>query len=276
MILIADSGGTKTEWVLCENGVLKGRFQTDGINPFITSEERISEIISKQVREQLHRNSPGKIYFYGAGCSSTENKELLHKHLRNTFGSACIEVEHDLLAAARALCGKEKGIVSILGTGSNACVFNGETITKQITSLGFYLGDEGSGAYIGKTLLNSFFYNELPEELHQKFVECYHLSLNDVLDTVYKKPAANAYLASFTRFLKDEIDHPYCIALVTDCFDLFFKKHVNKWGGNLTVHALGSVAYHFKDQLILAAIENNKQIGNVLLNPIEGLINYHR
>lgn len=280
MILIADSGSTKTDWVTIEeNGKVLEEVTTEGINPFVTPEQTIEQIIGNNLLVQLKNHTPKKIFFYGSGCSTPEKKQLLSNILKKKFLDAnTIEVDHDLLAAARAACGKHKGIAAILGTGSNSCVFDGVHIIDHIPSLGYILGDEGSGSHIGKTFLIAYLYGELPQSVEEAFKYYQKSSLEEILDAVYKKPSPNTYLASVCQFIKNHTNDIYIQEMVRACFQLFFEKHLNKYKNHhlKEIHCVGSIAYYFDDLLSEVAKSNGYKLGNIYKNPMDGLISYHK
>ncbi len=276
MMLIADSGSTKTHWCVID---AKGKklIQTIGINPYQMNNEAIKEVLEKELYPYLSSEKIKNVHFYGAGCSTDQKCNLIDSVLQDFFKTATIEVHHDLLGAARALCGHEKGIACILGTGCNSCYYDGNEITEQIYSLGYVLGDEGSGAYMGKLLIRDFYQDRLPAEIHQLFREEFNPVLEQILDNIYNQPRPNRYLASFCPFLLKNIDHPYIYELVSNSFDDFFSKYVLKFkeAENAKIHFLGSIAFHFKDVLKASAQKAGLQIGKIYDSPIEGLVDYH-
>ena len=276
MMIIVDSGSTKTHWCLIdENG--EKLIQTLGINPYQMNNEAIQEVLKKELSPYLNGEVVTNVHFYGAGCSTDQKCNLLDTVLQDFFTAANIEVHHDLLGAARALCGREKGIACILGTGCNSCYYDGETITDQIHSLGYVLGDEGSGAYIGKLLIRDYYQGTMPYEIQQPFREDYSPVLENILDRVYNHPQPNRYLASFCPFISKNISHPYLYNLVSSSFDEFFQKHVLKFEEAKTskIHFLGSVAFHFSDILKESAQKAGLLIGKIYESPIKGLVDYH-
>lgn len=276
MILIADSGSTKTDWcALLANGQ-RIHLAGEGINPYFQNKSDVIRIASETLVQHVPE-PPQYIFFYGAGCSSPDKKAMVAAGLQDVFAEAIIEVEHDMLAAARALCGNSKGIACILGTGSNSVLFNGETIEEDVPSLGFILGDEGSGAYLGKELIRKFLYKELPEWLHEAFVKEYALNKDQILEQVYKKPLPNRYLATFSPFIHAHIDTPEMHDLVYHAFEGFIKHHINKYTGyhHTSMHCTGSVAYYFKNILEEVCRDYHIHLGNVVRSPLEGLTNYH-
>jgi N-acetylglucosamine kinase-like BadF-type ATPase len=276
MMLIADSGSTKTHWcVIDAQG--KKLIQTIGINPYQMNNEAIKEVLEKELYPYLSSETIADVHFYGAGCSTHQKCSQIDSVLQDFFKTANIEVHHDLLGAARALCGHEKGIACILGTGCNSCYFDGKEITDQIYSLGYVLGDEGSGAYMGKILIRDYYQNRLPAEIQQLFKEEYNPVLEHILDNIYNQPRPNRYLASFSPFICKNIAHPYLHELVSSSFDDFFSKYVLKFNEAQTtkIHFLGSIAYHFSDILKESAQKAGLQIGKIYESPIQGLVDYH-
>lgn len=275
MILIADSGSSKTDWRIIDKLGNISIQKTIGLNPYYqTKGDIINSIFSsfeKTVFEQVY-----KIYFYGAGCRD-EGKVLMKKALELSFKNAEVWVENDLLAAARATCGTSKGIACILGTGANSCLYNGCEIIDHIPPLGFVLGDEGSGAFLGKKLINAYFKRELPKELANRFQKHYKISESVVLQNVYKQEFPNRYLAKFTRFLHHNLGHPFVKQFLHESFLQFFSKNVIKYDGYLEcpVHFTGSISFYFNDVLRYTASELNISLGKVLESPIAGLSLYH-
>ena len=280
MILIADSGSTKTEWVLLNGKQIIAELYTQGINPYFQSGVQIAAIVNDELLPQLpFVNAPlvTHIYYYGAGCSSSEKCEMIEQALAPFFIHAVKEINHDLLAAARAACGNEKGLAAILGTGSNSCLFDGQHIVSNQPSLGFILGDEGSGGYIGKELLKQFLYHELPADLHQLFNNQYQLTKEMVLEHIYKNSMPNRYAASFVPFVAQYIQHPYLQQLVCTSFDEFFKRHITSYTNysSYSLSAVGSVAYVFQQQVKIVAAQYQIAIKHIFQKPMEGLIHYH-
>ncbi len=280
MILIADSGSTKTHWRLVNNEKQILAIATQGINPYFQSEEKIISILRTELI--THINSPSsvsEIFFYGAGCGSPEKNKMMTFLLSTTFSNAYVQVYNDLLGAARALCGKEKGIAAILGTGSNTCYYNGETITehRESSGLGYILGDEGSGAHIGKTFIKAYLNKELPATISDHFYESYKLMKEDILDAVYKKPMPGRFLASFSNFIHKHISDPSLSAIVTECFNQFFDKHICKYSQhkNVPLNCVGSVAFNYKSILEQVANSKGVSIGKIVASPIDELTRYH-
>ncbi|MGB1120641.1 MAG: N-acetylglucosamine kinase [Saprospiraceae bacterium] len=279
MHLIADSGSTKTAWRLIKSESTIIPLETIGYSPqYITTDEMIDdlkEILIPQL--PVLTNDISKISFYGTGCSTPRTVTIIQLALENVFEKAEIEVNHDLLGAARALCGHSSGVACILGTGANSCLYDGQFITDNIPSVGFMLGDEGSGGYLGKQLVRAYFYRELPEDLELAFAKKYQLTRDDMLLNVYKKSAPNRYLASYTKFLSEYLEHPFVWQFVKNGFQDFLDAMVLKYENieNLPINFLGSIAVHFQPVLEAVLLENNLHFGRVIHNPVRELVRYH-
>ena len=278
MILIADSGSTKTDWCVVEKGELVQQIFTKGTNPFFQSEEEISNEIATALLPELKTNEFEAVYFYGAGCGFPDKIAVVHraltKHL-NVAGN--VEVATDMLAAARGLCGREAGIACIMGTGSNSCYYDGESIVANVSPLGFILGDEGSGACLGKLMVGDLLKNQMNPELKEKFLAQFNLTPADIIDRVYRKPFPNRFLASLSPFLAQNISDPCVHDLVLNSFKAFFKRNIMQYENyqNLKVNLIGSVAYYYKEVLAEAAEAMGIQLGTIIQSPMEGLIKYH-
>lgn len=277
MKLIADSGSTRTTWLISDCSLHVQEIQTTGINPFYQTEEEISELVLHSLIPNLKKEiSVEEIYFYGAGCAFDDKKQMVANALRSGFPDAHMEVESDLLGAARGLFQHESGIACIMGTGSNSCEYDGKTIIKNVSPLGYILGDEGSGAVLGKLFIGDCLKNQLPEWLRDKFLDEYELTPAMILDRVYKQPFPNRFLASFTPFLSAHLEEPSIFNLVYDAFDSFFARNVAQYNtGNLSLGFIGSIAWHFRDVLEIVASEHQLEISSITKNPIEGLAAYH-
>ena len=278
MILIADSGSTKTDWCVVENGQPIQQISTKGINPFFQSEEEISNEIATALLPQLKTSELDAVYFYGAGCGFPDKIAMVHraitKHLQIKRE---VEVNTDMLAVAHGLCQHEAGIACIMGTGSNSCYYDGKQIVSNVSPLGFILGDEGSGAVLGKLLVGDILKNQMTPELKEKFLKQFGLTPADIIDRVYRKPFPNRFLASLSPFLAQNIDEPCIHALVLGSFKSFLKRNVMQYENfrNSKVHFIGSVAFYYKTILAEAAQEMNIQLGTIIKSPMEGLIKYH-
>lgn len=275
--LIADSGSTKCEWSLINDGKKK-TIITQGISPYFLNSEQIILLLQKELMPKLKNVTVDEIYYYGTGLSNANNVKIVKIALKKLFTTAIIDANHDLLAAARALCGNKKGIACILGTGSNSCYYNGKKIVKNSPGLGYVLGDEGSGAYLGKKVIQYYLYNTFDEDLMNRFEKQFNTNKNEILESVYKKPLANRYLATFAKFLADNRGHFMVENIIEDCLNDFFFTHLNKYSESwiLPIHFVGSVAYGFKDILKDLCSSYELELGTVLKKPMEGLINYHK
>lgn len=278
MILIADSGSTKTDWCLVEHGEVLQQIFTKGTNPFFQSEEEISNEIAANLLPQLKTAETDAVYFYGAGCAFPDKIETVRRAiLRHLQVKGEVEVSTDMLAAARGLCGHRAGIACIMGTGSNSCYYDGEKIVQNVSPLGFILGDEGSGACLGKLLVGDILKNQMTPELKEKFLSQFNLTPADIIDRVYRKPFPNRFLASLSPFLAQNLNEPCIHSLVLNSFKSFLKRNVMQYDyQNHEVHFIGSVAYYYKDVLAQATDEMDIRLGTILKSPMEGLIAYHR
>ncbi len=274
MILIADSGSTKTDWCLAEQGNSVFRFQSKGLNPYFVSDEEMEAEVQALI-PRFTGHTPEAVYFYGAGCTFDKIgrvKQLLAHCLRVEH----VEVASDALAAARSTCGYAAGISCILGTGSNACFYDGKEIAASVSPLGFILGDEGSGAVLGKLLVGDLFKGMMSEELKNDFLKTYNLTLGEVIDRVYRQPFPNRFLASFTPFIRQHLDSTPMHHLVLSSFKAFIRRNV--MGLNRPsekVNFVGSVAFFFQDVLKEAADECGIKLGTIVQSPMEGLLAYH-
>ena len=278
MILIADSGSTKTDWCVVEKGELVQQIFTKGTNPFFQSEEEISNEIATALLPELKTNEFDAVYFYGAGCGFPDKIAVVHRALTKHLNVAGdVEVATDMLAAARGLCGREAGIACIMGTGSNSCYYDGESIVANVSPLGFILGDEGSGACLGKLMVGDLLKNQMTPVLKEKFLAQFNLTPADIIDRVYRKPFPNRFLASLSPFLAQNISEPCVHDLVLNSFKAFFKRNIMQYENyqNLKVNLIGSVAYYYKEVLAEAAEAMGIQLGTIIQSPMEGLIKYH-
>lgn len=278
MIGIVDSGSTKTDWCLVDHSGEK-RVRTAGMNPYFQSEEEMAEALRTQllpVLEEMKAEPMEAIYFYGAGCATEAVNQKVEQAIRRFFPVA-VEVQSDLIAAARALCGHEAGIACILGTGANSCAFDGERIVEQVSPLGYVLGDEGSGAVLGKRLVGDVLKHQLSPVVEQLFFGETELTAAAILDKVYRQPFPNRFLASLVPFVKRHIDEPSLRRLVEDNFRAFFVRNVNGYAlaQSHPVHFVGSIAFHFQEQLERVVAEQGLRMGRIMQSPMEGLIRYH-
>lgn len=280
MMLIADSGSTKTAWRYISPDRQIHQHFTQGFNPYFQTKDQISaEIKNVLLPELIVKNGeqPEKVFFYGAGCSSEDKCRIVKEAIGENFPGSEIEVHHDLLGAARATCGRNEGIVAILGTGSNSCLYDGDEIVDNVPSLGFILGDEGSGAHLGKALVRAWVYRELPKELNKRFEERFKTTKDEILESVYKKPLPNRYLASFSKFVFQNSTEPFIAAMVARCFEEFFDRHIVKYSGYdvLPMNVVGSVGFYYSNILRAVATEKGVFIDKILEAPIAGLSLYH-
>ena len=276
MILIADSGSTKTDWCIVFNGTLIKRIGTKGINPFFQSEEEIQQELTASLLPQLPEGTINSVYFYGAGCTP-EKAPVLRRAIADSLPViGNIKANSDMLAAARGLCGHEAGIACILGTGSNSCFYNGKEIISNISPLGFILGDEGSGAVLGKLLVGDILKNQMTPGLKEKFLEQYNLTPAEIIDRVYRQPFPNRFLASFSPFLVEHLDEPAIRELVLNSFKKFLKRNVMQYDyQHARVHFIGSVAFYYKELLSEACKAMGIHLGTIIKSPMEGLIKFH-
>ena len=279
MIAIVDGGSTKCDWVILENdGTEVLKTETVGFNPNIIKPELITVEIEKNQALTKFKDYLENIFFYGSGCGTPENKLIVEREIQKVFNTAQIRVKEDLLAAAYAAYRGVPAIVCILGTGSNACYFDGENVKTELPSLGFLIGDEGSGSALGKQLVRHYFMKKLPSDLHQQFTEIYQLNIDDLLKNMYHNPRANAYMADFTRFIVDRKTHPYFQNFIYKELKNFLEFQVMPYQEcrESEINFIGSIAYFFEDSLRAAASDFHFKIGTVVQRPIESLVNYHR
>ncbi len=274
--LIADSGSTKTEWCLID-GTKKTTIKSQGMSPYFINAAQIENIVIDEVVPFIKKDVD-EIFYYGTGCSGSANKRIVKQALQNVFANAKIIVETDVDGAAKALCGKDKGIACILGTGSGSCFYNGKKIMKMNPGLGYILGDEGSGAYLGKKVVQYYLYHTFDEDLRARFDARFVTNSTEILNAVYKQPLANRYLASFSIFLAENRGHYMIENIIEDGFNDFFYNHICKFSESwsLPVHFTGSIAFGFKDVLAEMCASYQLQLGNVLKDPMAGLIKYHQ
>ena len=279
MIIIADSGSTKCDWlVLNDSWEIVNHINTMGLNPYFHDEVFILSILTKSAEIREIQNQVKQIYFYGAGCSNLHYKGIMKTGLQNVFTSAKISVNHDLMAAALAGYEKKPVIACILGTGSNSCYFDGNQIVSGPPSLGYIVGDEASGSYFGKILLNAYFYKKLPEDLHKEFENEYQINILDFSKRLYGKQNANVFLASFMKFISERKEHPYFKTIINNGFKLFLENHVKYFKNYQEVETnfIGSVGYYFQDELTAVATELNIKVGEFIQKPVFNLVEMHK
>lgn len=276
MILIADSGSTKTEWCIAEKGVPIRQIITAGTNPYFQTQEEIDEEIKNTLSPVIASYPIEAVYFYGAGCAFPEKNRLIAEVIRS-YLPVTVEVYSDLMGAARSLCGKEAGIVCILGTGSNSCFYDGAEIVGHTPPLGYILGDEGSAAVLGKQLVSDCLKYQLPDTLCQKFLQQYGLTPEILLERVYKQPFPNRFLAGLSRFLFENLTEQPIYNLVYNSFRSFLVRNILAYEGSSTcpIHCTGSVAYYYKQVLKAATVSLGLTLGKVEKAPMPGLVAYH-
>jgi len=274
--LIADSGATKAEWVLIGEG-RKKTIYTQGISPYFLDTAQVGQLVDQELKQKIKNVEVDEVYYYGTGCSNAENAKSIKKALQKLFTGSRIEVNTDLMAAARAVCGDQKGIAAILGTGSNSCYYNGKNILKNSPGLGYVLGDEGSGAYLGKKVIQYYLYNTFDDDLRALFDAKFVTTQVEILDNVYKKPLPNRYLAGFTMFLAENRGHYMIENIIEDGLNDFFFQHLCKYNEvwKYPVNFVGSVADGFKDVIQQLCSSYEFELGNILKNPMQGLVKYH-
>ena len=284
MLLIADSGSTKTDWCLCNQGAIVQNIQTQGINPYHQTEEAIEEVLLSEFLPQLTaqsskltaQSSQLKVLFYGSGCANETACNRIKEALFKVLGSEDVTIHSDLLGAARALCGHDEGIACVLGTGSNSCLYNGKEIIANTPPLGYILGDEGSSAVLGRRLVGDCLKNQLPEALRTEFRAEYQLTQEIILEKVYRQPLANRFLASLTPFLSKHREVPEVHKLLVESFTDFFVRNVKQYRRPwLPIHFVGSIANAFPAELKEAAESLGMELGTILQSPMEGLLKYH-
>jgi glucosamine kinase len=277
MILVADSGSSKTDWLLAVPNEQPKAFKSVGLNPYFLTEKEITKILQEQIPD-LAAYAPeiSEIYFFGAGCSSPDRHEIVSNALSTLFPQSYISVDSDLLASAYATCGHEKGFCCILGTGSNISFFDGEEIHDGKHGLGYVLGDEGAGTIIGKTLVTDFLYGRMPHDINIQFNDTYHLDKQTVIENVYQRPKANTYLATFSKFLYGIRYTEYAQALLKTVFQEFVDINVKSYPNynKFKCHFVGSIAYIFSDELHAICEENGVHVGKIIRQPINDLLEF--
>lgn len=278
MIAIADSGSTKTDWVILNEDLTENfRTETIGFNPYHIDADSIGQEISKNLKLKEIAEQVKSVYFYGSGCSNESAIEIVKNGLKTIYTNADFSINHDLLAACYAVYRGKPAMVCILGTGSNACYFDGENIKEATPSLAYILGDEGSGCYMGKKLVHAYFTKKMPKDLKVKFKEQYDLDIVTLNENVYKKPLANAYLASFSKFVYENKEHTFMQHLIFNSMRDFFENQVlpNPEARFSEVNFIGSIAHFFEDEIKTAAANLHLEVGQIVRKPIDSLVNYH-
>jgi len=277
MFLIAESGSTKTEWILAGKDSGIKSFSTIGLNPFYTDRARFIDTITEKIVPQLDTGKVENIYFYGAGCSTKTNVDLIKKCLSQYFKDAGIFIHTDLLAAARALLYDRSGFVAILGTGTNTGIYNGQKIKESIDSLGYIMGDEGSGSYIGKKILGEYMRGYMPGDLKKDFNNEYTISRDEVFDNLNNKPLPNRYLGNFCRFAGKNIGHEYIRDIVREAFNDFFMNIVVHYPSfkKYELNISGSVGFVFRDILKETSAAFEMNTARIIRSPVKDLVKYH-
>ena len=275
MILICDCGSTKAEWVVLDGDAVVKRFITNGFNPNFTDNMTMNKIIGEALNS-IDNQDISNIYFYGSGCGSDGNQLKIKLIFSKLCCNAKTEVYPDTLAACHALFGRNPGVACILGTGSNACVYDGENITQSVASLGFMIGDEGSGCHIGKRIVHDYFLGLMPEDLRTKFDEKYHLDRETFLKKVYQGEQPSRYLAEFAMFAMDNIDNQYIVKLVGGCFEEFINVGMRLATSLHDIAFVGSIAFTFQNILLQVLENHNIKCSKILKNPMDGLIEYYK
>lgn len=277
MKLIIDSGSTKMGWILLDGQEVKAHFVTKGFNPNYSDIQHLESLVETQ-NFASQSNKIHSIHYYGTGCGNEQNCQLIKDVFQRHFPKAEITVTHDLMAACHALLGHEKGIACILGTGSNACVYDGDNIVESGVSLGYLVGDEGSGMHIGKEVARAYFYGFMPVDLRQKFEAEYPLELKDFVQRLYHEEQPSKYLATYARFAGEYQSHPFIRDLVKGCFKTFIEAFVLRFenANIMNVSFVGSVAFHFQNILRESLVSYGLALGEVMSSPAEGLIRYYQ
>ncbi|MBB6274483.1 N-acetylglucosamine kinase-like BadF-type ATPase [Pedobacter cryoconitis] len=275
MILVADSGSSKTDWLGYKDGKTIS-FSTQGINPYFLNAQDIFKIFSKMKVTEEFAEDVREIYFYGSGCSTPDKHEVISNGLSLYFTKAFISVENDLIGCAYATCGNEKGLICILGTGSNVSYFDGVSTYDSNYGLGYILGDEGSGTTFGKKMVTSYLYKQMPEDLRTLFEKEFNTDKETIITNVYQKPFPNTYLAGFSRFMYTNREHPFINQILIDGFQEFIDVNIKNFKDYKTLdcHFVGSVAYYYQDTLKQVCELNGLKIGRIMQKPIEGIYNY--
>ena len=275
MILIADSGSSKTDWRLIDKDVIS-QYSCIGLNPYFVNKVKVVSELNETFAA-INKLSVTEVHFYGSGCSSESRSQVITDGIKSVFPIAEIHVYHDLLGAARAACGKNRGVAGILGTGSNCCLFDGVQVIQEYRSGGFILSDEGGGVDIGKRILKSFIEGRMDEDLKNRFVKRYKTDVDEILEALYKKPFPNKYIANFSQFAYHNRENPFISELLQNSFRAYFQNMVSRYDDyqTLPLNLVGSIAFYYQEVIRKVALEFNVQVGNVLEKPISGLTLYH-
>lgn len=276
--LVADSGSTKTDWCFIRKGKKPLYFKTPGINPYLQNREAISTMLKEELPWDCKKNKVEQIIYYGAGMGSKENQASMNAILKAHFAASKAEVQTDLMAAAKALCGDQKGIVAILGTGSASCFYNGKKIKEQQPSLGFIAGDEGSGNHMGKRILQYYAYDTFDYELKMAFEMNFGNDISAIISKMYSESYPNRYLASFVSLLAQNRGHYMVENIVEDCLNDFFQTSILKYreSWNNPLFFSGSVAYEFRDVIANLCSQYELELGKIEKAPLDSLVKYYR
>jgi glucosamine kinase len=277
MILIADAGATKIQWVVIQEGKASATYETAGFNPYFMEPRILLDAVEKDLVPFINPGYIRQIYYYGAGCSTMFKCNIVEDVLKEVFDNADFEIHHDLLGAARALFGRKEGIACILGTGSNSCLYDGKNILENVTSLGYLFGDEGSGAYLGKLWLTEYLRGRMPAHLKEKFDKRYGYTLENILDSVYSKPHPNQFLSSFSLYMGDLKEDEFVKKLVLKNFQDFFTEQITQYTNfqEQPLGIIGSVGFYFQDIFKQVAAGYDLKVSRIIQSPIEGLVDYH-
>ncbi len=278
MLLIADAGSTKIDWVLLEKDQTMAFVQTDGFNPYYSDPAILKNILADKVLQKINPENIKSVIFYGSGCSTPAKQDLVSSILKKYFPASAIEVHHDLLASAHALLGDLPGIACILGTGSNSCLYDGDDVVENVPSVGYFYGDEGSGTDFGKQLIEHYLRNSLPENIKSDLEKEFDLSFEKAMDAIYNNSMPNRFFASFSPFILKHKEDSFIKNIIENAFDRFFTFQVKKYTdySNHKICFVGSVAFHYQEILRHAAAKYELTVGKVIPNPVEGLIEYYR
>jgi glucosamine kinase len=273
---IAESGSTKTIWVFLNGDQEHMRVESIGLNPFFVDVDEVRQVTA-EVGRKVGIEELNTVHFYGSGCSSPDRNQRISDGINLAWKTKNVRVYHDLLAAARALCQRESGIVGILGTGSNSCVYDGTEITDNIPAMGFMIGDEGSGTSIGRRLLQAWSYREMENNVKKAFELKFSLTKEKALHALYYEPKPNRFLASLASFCADHIEDPFIKDILHESFEGFVLRHIKKYKGasKLPIHFVGSIAYYYQDILGAVLRDNGLILGRIIQSPIDALVKFH-
>lgn len=275
MILVADSGSSKTDWMAYSPAKILN-FSTQGINPYFVNAFDVNKILSKNKDLSTYADAIKEVYFFGSGCSSPDKHEIISNGLSSFFTNAFISVDHDLIGSAYATCGDKKGLTCILGTGSNIAYFDGEKVHDGKHGLGYILGDEGSGTYFGKKVLVAYLYGLMPADLSAVFAKNFDVDKASVINNIYQKPFPNSYLATFSRFMNTNKTHPFIKQILRDGFQEFIDTNVKDYKAYKTLECnfVGSISFYYQEMLREVFADNGIRVGKILQKPIEGIFEY--